>query len=141
MLAYPDLIKLVHRLLNDFWLISQDASLEVTRAISFHADAGTCKIGTTNIRLFAIKDHHLEMHPWAKHSLQPIIQNGEPVKVLPEVRPWLLSMNQPHSHTFLNQLSQHLQERLLCFPILDIQILDISRPNPQRLKTRESTSL
>ena len=42
MLAYPDFIKLIHRLLHDFRVISQDASLEVTNCFSFHADAGTC---------------------------------------------------------------------------------------------------
>ena len=73
MLSHPDLIKLVHGLLYDFWIISQDAGLEVMRVISFHADAGTSKIGTTDISLFAIKDHHLEMYPWAKNPLQPVI--------------------------------------------------------------------
>ena len=139
MLSHPDLIKLVHRLLYDVRIISQNAGLEVTSAISLHADASTSEIGTPNLRLSVIKDHHLEMNPWTKHSLQPIIQNREPVKVLSEVWPRLLGMNQPHSHTFLNQLSQHLQERLLSLPILDIQILDISRPNPQRLLHMQNT--
>ena len=108
-------------------------------AIILHANVGACEIGTTNICFFAIKDHHLEMHPWAKHPLQPIIKNWEPVKILPEVRPWLLGMNQPHSHPFLNQLSQHFQERLERLPILDIQILDVSRSNPQRLLHMQNT--
>ena len=66
MLAYPDFIKLVdfvfvrhdsgifeqarmslaapsvHGLLNDFRVICQYTSLEITSRFSFHADAGTC---------------------------------------------------------------------------------------------------
>ena len=133
MFTHPDLIKLVHGMFYDFRLIGQDARFEVTSAITLHSDAGTSEIGAADIRLFTIKDYHLEMHPWAKHPLQPIIQNRESVKVLPEVWPRFLGMNKSYLHSFLNQLGQHLQERLLALPILDIQILDVCRTNPQRL--------
>ena len=36
---YPNLIKLVHGLLNQFWIVGKDASLEVSSAVAFHADA------------------------------------------------------------------------------------------------------
>jgi hypothetical protein len=60
MLAYPDFIELVHGLLNDFRVIGQDASLEVTSRFCFHADTSTSKIRASDIHLLAIKDKHFK---------------------------------------------------------------------------------
>ena len=50
-LAHPDVVKLFHGLLDDLWLIGQDASLEVTLIAAFHANAGAREIGTADIHL------------------------------------------------------------------------------------------
>ena len=60
MLAYPDVIELIHRLFHDFWVIGQDTSLEVTSCFCFHADTGTRKIRAADIHLLAVKDKHFK---------------------------------------------------------------------------------
>ena len=137
MFTHPYFIKLIHGLLYDFWFIGQDARFKVTSAITLHSNAGTSQIGAADIHFFSIKHKHLEMHPRAKHPLQPIIQNREPVKVLTEVWPRFLGMNQSHCHSFLYQPGQYLQEWLLALPIFDIQILDVSRTNVWKFRLGE----
>ncbi len=131
-LADPNVVKLLHGLLNDLWVIGQDACLEVSLIAALHADACTREVRATDIHLLAVKDQHLEMNPGTQHTLQPVIQHWIPVKVLTEVRPRLLGMNQPHLHTPPNQQSNQRQERLLLLTNLHIQVLNVGRPNPQR---------
>ena len=70
---YPYFVELVHCLLHDFWVIGQNASLEVSFVVRFHSDAGTCKVRTADIYLLAIKDKHLEVDSRTKHTLQAVI--------------------------------------------------------------------
>ena len=119
-LAHPDVVKLFHGLLDDLWLIGQDASLEVTLIAAFHANAGAREIGTADIHLLTVKDQHLKVNPGTQHPLQPVIQHRIPVKVLPEVRPRLLSMNQPHLKPSSNQQRNERQERLLFLANINI---------------------
>ena len=93
MLAYPYFIELVHRLLHDFRIISQYASLEIASRLCFHTDSGSCEVRTSNIHLFAVKDKHLEMDTRTKHSFQAVIQHRIFVKVLSKVRAWFFCMN------------------------------------------------
>lgn len=72
-LTHPDIVKLFHGLLDDLWLIGQDACLEVALIAALHADACTREVSATDIDLFAVKNKHLEVHPWTQHSLQPVI--------------------------------------------------------------------
>ena len=51
---YPYIVKLIHCLLNNLWFVRQDASLEVTRRVGLHADAGTSEVGAADIHLFAV---------------------------------------------------------------------------------------
>ena len=110
-LAHPDVVKLLHGLLDDLWITGQDASLEVTLIAALHADASAREVSAADVHLLAVKNQHLEVNPGAQHPLQPVIQHGIPVKVLPEVRPRLLSMNQPHLNPSPNQQSDNRQER------------------------------
>ena len=50
----------VHGLLHDFWVISQDTSLEVTSRFCFHSDACAGKVRAADINLFAVKDKHFK---------------------------------------------------------------------------------
>ena len=56
MLAHPDFIKLVHGLFYDFWVIGQDARLEVAFVADFHSDTCTCEVGTAHIDHLTIED-------------------------------------------------------------------------------------
>ena len=118
--AHPDVVELLHGLLDDLWNIGQDARLEIALIAALHADAGSREVSAADIHLLAVKHQHLKVHPWTQHPLQSVIQHGIPVKVLPEVRPWLLSMNQPHLHTSPNQQRDNRQERLLLLTNLHI---------------------
>ena len=60
MLAYPNFIELIYCLFNDYRVIRQDASLEITSRSCFHADTSTSQVRATNIHLFAVKDKHFK---------------------------------------------------------------------------------
>ena len=130
---YPDFVELVHCLLHDFRDISQDASLEVSLIVRLHSDAGTCKVRAAHIHLLAVKDQHLEVDSRTKHSLQAVIQDRILVEVFPEVRPRLLCMNEPHLHTFSNELGNESQERFCFLAHLNVKVFYVSSPNPKRL--------
>ena len=55
-LPNPNLIELVHGLLNQLGIVGEDAGLKVARSITFHADACTGEVGTANISHLAIED-------------------------------------------------------------------------------------
>jgi len=50
------------------------------------------------------------------------------IKVLPEVRSWLLSVNQTDFLALLNEIGKQSQKR----PFLHIEVLDVGRANPER---------
>ena len=130
-LADPNVVKLLHGLLGDLRIIGKDAGFEDALIAALHTDAGTREVSATNIHLLAVKHQHLEVNPGTQHSLQPVIQHRIPVKVLPEVRPRLLSMNQPYLNPSPNQQRDNGEKRLRRITNLDMQVLDISRTNPQ----------
>ena len=133
MLAYPHLIELVHGLLNDFRVICQDASLEVTSTLSLHTDSCTCEICAADIYLFTIKDQYLEMNTRTKHSLQTVIKYRILVKVLSEVWTRFLCMNQPYLHTTPNELGNECQKRLFLLAHFHIQVFYVSGTNPKHV--------
>ena len=128
MFAYPDVVKLVdfvfvphdseifeqarlslvapsvHGLFNDFWIVREDACLEVSYGLCFHADAGTCEVCTSDIYFLAVKYDNLEVYTRTKYSLQAVIENRVFVKVLTKVRAWFFRMNEPYLHTTPNKL-------------------------------------
>ena len=104
MFPYPNIVELVHCLPNNFWVIGQDASFEVASCFCFHTKPSSSEICTSNVHFLTIKDKYLKMNSRTKHSFQAVIKNRVLVEVLPEVRPRLLSMNEPHLHTFPNEL-------------------------------------
>ena len=84
-LAHPDVVKLLHSLLDDLRVIGQDARLEVAPIATFHTDAGTCEVSAADIHLFTVKHKHLEVNSGTQHSLQPVIKYWIAVKVGREV--------------------------------------------------------
>ena len=62
-LAYPNIVKLLHGLLDDLWVIGQDASFEVTLIAALHANTGTREVCAADIHLLTVKDKHLEVNP------------------------------------------------------------------------------
>ena len=129
MLAYPDGIKLVHDLFNQFGVVGEDARLEVARTIAFHADACTGEVGTTDIGHLAIEDQNLEMYSRTKRPLQAIKQGWVFVEVLTERGTWLFGMNEPHLNAFFDELCQDRKEGLRLRPYLDIKVFDIGSAN------------
>ena len=53
-LAHPDVVKLLHGLLDDLRIIGKDARLEIALIATLHADACTREVGTADIHLFAV---------------------------------------------------------------------------------------
>ena len=129
--AYPDGIKLVHGLLDQLGIVGEDASLKVTRSITFHADACTSEVGTADVGYLSIEDQDLEMYPWTKCPLQAFKQGRVFVEVLTKRWTWLLGMNEPHFNALFDELCQNRKERLRLRAHLDIQVLDVGGANPE----------
>ena len=55
-LADPHVVELVHRLFHDFGVVGEDARLEVSLLVRFHADARTRKVRTSEIDRAAVED-------------------------------------------------------------------------------------
>ena len=129
-LPNPNLIKLVHGLLNQLGIVGEDASFEVARSIAFHADACASKVGAADVGYLVIKDQYLEMHPWTKRPFQTIKQSRMFVKVLTECRAWFLGMDKSHLDILFYKLSQHFKEWFYLRPDFDIKVLDVGGANP-----------
>ena len=69
MFADPYVVKLLHGLFDDLWLIGQDAHLKVALVAALHADASPREVGAADVYFFAVKNQHLEVYPWAEHPL------------------------------------------------------------------------
>ena len=115
-LTNPYVIKLVHGLLNDCWVICQYACLEVSFVLTLHADTGSCQVGAANIDILAVKDEHLEVNTWTKHPLHAIIKDWVFVKVLSECLARLLCMNKPNLHTLTYKL-RRARKGFFSFPV------------------------
>ena len=124
----PDGIELIDGRLDQGRIIRQDARLEVPGAGALHADSGTGQIGRADVRRLQIEDDDLEMDTRTQRPLQSGEQHRIAVEILPEIRPRLLGMDQPHLPALLDQVRDQPQER----PLVNIQILDVGRPDPQR---------
>ena len=111
-LAYPDIIELVHGLLHNLGVIGEDSSFEVASGLRFHADASTCEVCAANIHLVAVEDKHLEMNTRTKHSFQTVIQYWVLVEVLPKVRIWFFRMNKSYLHTTPDELGNESLKQL-----------------------------
>ena len=133
MLANPDIIELVHRLLNDFRKIGQNACFEITFVLVFHANSCTREVCTADIHLSAVKYNNFKVNTRTKHSLQTIVQHREFVEVLAEVRARLFCMNQPHRHATPNELGNESQKWPLLLAHFYIQIFDVGSSNPKRV--------
>ena len=129
--ANPNIVELVHGLLNQFRIIGEDASLKVTGVLPFHPDACTSEIGTADVGKLAIENQYLEMHPWTKHSFKTIKQCWVFVKILTESWPWLFGVDETDFHSSLDQLCQNRKEWLCLRADLDIKVFDVSGANPQ----------
>lgn len=67
--ACPHIVELLHGLLDNLWVIGQDARLEVALIAALHVDARPREVGAADIDLLAVKDQHLEVHPGTQHPL------------------------------------------------------------------------
>jgi hypothetical protein len=139
-LPNPNIIELVHGLLNQLRIVGEDAGLEVARTIAFHADSCAGEVGAADVGYLIIKDQDLEMHPWTKCSLQAIKQGRVFVEVLTEGRPWLLGMDEPHLNAFFDELRQDRKEGLRLRAYLDIQVFDVGSANPEAALDFEDSS-
>lgn len=129
--AYPYIVKLIHRLLNDLWLVSQYAGLEVASRVCLHADAGTSEVGAADIHFFTVKHQHLEVYTRAEHALQSVIQYRVFVEILAEVWSRLLCVNESHLHSPSNEQRYESQKRFLLIAHLHIQVLYVGGPYPK----------
>ena len=58
-LPNPNIIELIHGLLDQLWIVGEDASLEVAGAIAFHADACAGEVGAADISHLTVEDQNL----------------------------------------------------------------------------------
>lgn len=72
-LADPNVVKLLHGLLDNLRIIGQDASLEVALIAALHADACPREVGAADIHRLTVKDQHFKVYPGTQHSFQPVI--------------------------------------------------------------------
>jgi hypothetical protein len=129
--AYPNLIELVHGLLNQLGIVGEDAGLEVARTIAFHSYACTGEVGAANISHLTIENQNLEMYPRTKHPLQAIKQGGVFVEVLAERGTWLFGVDKPYLNAFFDEQRQDRKEGLRLRAYLDIQVFDVGSANPE----------
>lgn len=130
-LPNPNIIELVHGLLDQLWIVGEDARFEVACAIAFHADACTGEVGAADVGHLAIEDQNLEMYSRTKHPLQTIKQDWVFVEVLTEGGARLLGMDESHFNAFFDELCQDGQEGLRLRAYLDIQVFDVGGANPK----------
>ena len=102
--ANPDVVELVHGLLNQSGVIGEDASFEVAGVLPFHADTSTCEVGTADLGQLAIEYQHLEMDSWTQHTFKAIEQSRVFVEVLTESGTRLLGVDETDFDTFLYEL-------------------------------------
>ena len=99
MFAVLHVIELVHRLFDYFGLICEDARLDVSLAIGFHADSRTREVGGADIGSSAVENHCCEMYPRTEPPLQSAPQYRMLVEIRAEVFSRLFSVKQPHIDT------------------------------------------
>jgi hypothetical protein len=58
------------------------------------------------------------------------------IEILTEIRTRLLSMDQTHLHTTLDELGDKSQKRLFLFAHLHIKVFDVSRANSKSMLHR-----
>jgi hypothetical protein len=76
------------------------------------------------------------MDPRAKHTFQTIKEHMILIEILTEIRSRLLSMDQTHLHTSLDELGDESQKRLFLFTHLNIKVFDVSSANPKSMLHR-----
>ena len=124
----PDSIELVHGGIDKSGFIGQDTCFKVTGPCAFHSDPRASEVGRSDIGSLAVEDNDLEVDTWAEGPFQTGEENRILVKVLPEIGPRFLRMDQPDLFPFLDQVGQDTQKR----SVFHLEILDIRRPDPNR---------
>lgn len=138
--ADPYIVELAHRLLHDFGLIGEDASLKVSLAIGFHADARPGEVCAADIDLLAVEDYQLEVDTRTKHSFQPIEQDGILVDVFSESWTRLFRMNKANLNATLDKLGDERKKRFLFFSHFHIEVLDVCSADPEGVLNGDHTS-
>ncbi len=131
MFSNPDIIELVHGLLDQFRIVGENASLEVSGAVAFHADACAGEVGAADVGYLIVEDQNLEMHPWTKCPFKAIKQSRVFVEVLAKRGTWLFGVDKPYLNAIFDELRQDRKEGLRLRPDLDIEVFDVGGANPE----------
>ncbi len=131
--SHPHVIKLVHGLFDDYRVVCQDACFKVALVISLHANASTSEVGTADINLLTIENHHFEMDSWTKDPFKTVVEYWIFVKILPEIWSRFFCMDKPHLHTTPNELGHKSQKWFRLLPQLHIKVFYIGSTNPKRM--------
>ena len=132
--ATPDGIELLDKRFDKCGVVGENAVLEVALLLRLCAHPGTGEIRRAEIRLHAVDDDALEMHPRTKHPLHRRPERRIAVEVVAPVRARVLRMNKPHLDAALHHPVKHLQERHhLPSTRVNIHVLDIRGRDPQSL--------
>lgn len=130
-MALPNPVEVVGGCIHQRWFVGEDAGLEVAVVITFHAYAGTCEVGGTDVGHRAVENHYLEMHPWAESPFQSAPQSWILVEILAEILSRLFGMKQAHFDTPFQKYVEHRQERHHVPTALHIQVFEVGSTNPQ----------
>lgn len=77
------------------------------------------------------------MHPRTKNPLQPVVEQGIFIKILPEGWPGFFGVDEAHLHSLADKSGQSSQKGFLILAAFHVQILDVGRAYPQRLLDAE----
>ena len=105
-LSPPYFVEFLGGGVQDGGFVSEDTGLKVAAEGRFHAHAGTCEIGASDIADEGVDDDDFEMHARAQHLFQVAFQQGIAVEVLLERLSRLLGMNEADFHVPANQLGK-----------------------------------
>lgn len=129
--ANPNVIELVHGLLNNCRIIGKDACLEIALVVRLHTDAGTSEVCTADIGHLAIEYQDFEMHSRTECPFKTVEQNRVFIEVFAEGRAGFFGVDKTDFHSFLDQLCQNRKEWLCLCADLDLKVFDVSSANPK----------
>ena len=129
-LPHPNIIEQCHGLADNARFVGQDACLEVAGGFCLHADACACQVGTPDINFATIEDQHLKVHPRTKNPLQPVVQQGIFIEILPEGRAGFFGVDEAHLHSLADKSGQSSQKGFLILAAFHVQVLDVGSAYP-----------
>ena len=131
-LAYPHIIELLNGCINHFWVIGQDASLEVSFSWRFHSHPCASQVSGTDVCNGSVYDNEFEMNSGTQHTLHAIIEDWMLLVILSPCSSWFFGMNQPDLHPFWAKrqsgqgMAYHRYKGLWC-PIHTVCLASLTR--------------